>query len=163
MTQPSSQTSYAVSRCNCTALRKASRRLSLMYDATLAPCGLKSTQFSILSEIERRHDKPPTMSELADAMVMDRSTLGHNLRPLERDGLIALKAADADRRWKHVHLTKKGLEKYSHAHSLWREAQHHFEGSFGRDKADHLRETLLGIAADPALASIPSQPIVSQR
>lgn len=162
MIQSLSQTSDVVGRCSCTALRKASRRLSLMYDGALVPCGLKSTQLSILSEIERRRDKPPTMSELADAMVMDRSTLGHNLRPLERDRLIVLKAADTDRRWKYVFLTKKGHEKYSHALSLWREAQRHFESSFGKHEAAHLRETLLGIAADPALASIPSQSTVSE-
>ena len=76
--------------CNCAALRKASRRMSQFYDAALAPCGLKSTQFAVLAEIERRAEMPPTIRDLAERLVMDQSTIGQNLRPLEREGLIAL-------------------------------------------------------------------------
>src|ERR1700694_5434080 len=78
--------------CTCGSLRKASRRISQLYDTALAPAGIKSTQYSILSEVERGgFAEPVTMSELASAMVMDRSTLGHNLRPLQRDDLIVLR------------------------------------------------------------------------
>src|SRR3981081_1650477 len=80
--------SASASPCFATAMRKASRRLSQLYDEVLEPSGLRTTQFAILSELERRAKAPPTMRELADAMVMDRSALGHNLRPLERDGVI---------------------------------------------------------------------------
>src|ERR1700680_4662513 len=80
--------------CTCGSLRKASRRISQFYDTALAPAGIKSTQFSILSEVERGSIAGPvTMCELASAMVMDRSTLGHNLRPLERDDLVVLRQA----------------------------------------------------------------------
>ena len=89
-------------------MRKASRRLSQLYDDALAPSGLRTTQYAILSELERRSKKPPTMRELADAMVMDRSALGHNLRPLERDGLIALEESKEDRRRRHVVVGHKG-------------------------------------------------------
>jgi DNA-binding MarR family transcriptional regulator len=150
MTQPPA--SDAVSQCNCTALRKASRRVSQMYDGALAPCGLKSTQFSILSEIERHGDQSLTMGKLADAMIMDRSTLGHNLRPLEHDGLISIVTCKADRRWKQVVLTGKGRETYARAYSLWHEAQRHFEHSFGASEAVTLRTTLLGLAANSALS-----------
>ena len=62
--------------CTCGSLRKASRRISQFYDAALAPIGIKSTQFSILAEVERGSAAGPlTMCELATAMVMDRSTL----------------------------------------------------------------------------------------
>ncbi|MEA3132625.1 MAG: hypothetical protein QOG17_471, partial [Gammaproteobacteria bacterium] len=68
--------------CTCGCLRKASRRISQLYDMALAPVGIKSTQYSILSEVARGSASGPvTMCELAAAMVMDRSTLGHNLRP----------------------------------------------------------------------------------
>lgn len=68
------------SKCNCTALRKASRRVSHLYNAALASTGVKSTQYSILAEIELCGAKPPTMRELADALVMHRSTMGKSLR-----------------------------------------------------------------------------------
>jgi DNA-binding MarR family transcriptional regulator len=139
--------------CNCTAMRKASRRVSQMYDAALAPAGLKATQLAILSEIDRRADDPPTMRELADAMVMDRSTLGQNLRPLERDRLLAWKPTDADRRRKLVVLTEKGRAKRMQARSLWRAAQERFERTVGAAEAARLRGILLGIATSSELTS----------
>ena len=64
--------------CTCGSLRKASRRVSQFYDQALAPMGIKITQYAILSEVDRgRPDGPVTMRELATAMIMDRSTLGH--------------------------------------------------------------------------------------
>ena len=95
------------SQCNCTGLRKASRRVSQLYNAALASTGVKSTQYSILAEIERCGAKPPTTRELADALVMDRSTMGKNLRPIERDRLIELIPSETDRRVKHVVLTQR--------------------------------------------------------
>ena len=68
-------------RCNCAAMRKASRRLSQLYDAALAPSKLKSTQFAIFYEIELRADEPPTISDLATALVMDQSTIGQIYDP----------------------------------------------------------------------------------
>src|ERR1700722_20299640 len=104
-------------------MRMASRRVSQMYDAVLAPVGLKSTQFAILTAIGQRAHDPPTMRELADALVMDRSTLGQNLCPLEREQLVALESGLADRRRKFVVLTEDGRSKYAQARSLWRLAQ----------------------------------------
>src|ERR1700686_1481649 len=141
------------SACNFTALRKASRRVSQMYDAALAPAGLKATQFAILSEIERRADDPPAMRELADAMVMDRSTLGQNLRPLERDRLGGWGPSDPDRRRKLVVLTEKGRAKQMRAISLWRAAQERFERRVGAAEAARLRDILLGIAANSEFTS----------
>src|ERR1700730_17645062 len=91
--------------CTCGSLRKASRRVSQFYDTALAPVGIKSTQFSILAEVDRGSlEGPVTMCELAAAMVMDRSTLGHNLRPLERDYLVTLRLSPDDRRKRYVEL-----------------------------------------------------------
>jgi len=124
-----------------------------MYDAALAPAGLKVTQFSILSEVDLRADDPPTMRELADVMVMDRSTLGQNLRPLERDRLVAWEPSDADRRRKLVVLTVKGRAKQMQALSLWRAVQERFERTVGKAEAARLRGVLLGIAANGDLTS----------
>ena len=57
-----------VSPCNGTALRKATRRVSQLYDSVLAPCGLRSTQRSILIHIARAG--APTMGDLAAALVL---------------------------------------------------------------------------------------------
>jgi DNA-binding MarR family transcriptional regulator len=134
-------------------MRKASRRVSQMYDAALAPAGLKATQFAILSEIDRRADDPPTMHELADAMVLDRSTLGQNLRPLERDRLVAWEPSDSDRRRKLVILTERGRARRMQARSLWRAAQERFERTVGKAESASLRRILLGIAGNLEFAS----------
>ncbi|WP_210253251.1 MarR family winged helix-turn-helix transcriptional regulator [Beijerinckia sp. L45] len=139
------------STCNATAMRKASRRLSSMYDEALMPCGLKSTQHAILSELIRRRRHPPTMRELADALIMDRSGLGHNLRPLERSGFIDLRTSHEDRRRRHVVLTPVGICKFDEAKRLWSAAQRRFDRAFGKDKAADLRSTLLQIAKDERL------------
>lgn len=142
--------------CTCGSLRKASRRISQFYDAALAPVGIKSTQFSILAEIERGSIAGPvTMCELAAAMVMDRSTLGHNLRPLERDDLVVLRQARHDRRKRHVELTGKGKSLLPRARQLWRRAENRFEKVFGKDPAAELRAVLLSIANNRELDSQP--------
>jgi DNA-binding MarR family transcriptional regulator len=139
-------------RCNCTALRRASRRVSLLYDSALAPCGLKSTQFAVLSEIHRRADAPPTIRELADVLVMDQSTIGQNLRPLEREGLISLMQDEADRRSRRVTLTGAGRSRFAAARPLWSAAQERFENGFGMRAAAELRSVLVTVARDPSLA-----------
>ena len=127
-----------MSHCNATTLRKASRCLSGMYDSALASGGLRATQFAILGELNLHRDGPPLIHELARAMAMDRSTLGRNLRPLERDGLIAL-SLDNDRRGRRVILTARGYLKYSQLVPLWESAQQRFEAIFGTARAEQLR------------------------
>lgn len=135
--------------CNATALRKASRRLTQLYDEALAPSGLRSTQFAILYELARR--EPPTLQELADLLVMDRSALGHTLRPLERDRLIRLEPGVKDRRRRHIVLTAKGRAKMDSAEPLWQRVQRRFEATVNKTKAAELRVLLADIAAIDAL------------
>ncbi|MBK5148540.1 winged helix-turn-helix transcriptional regulator [Burkholderia sp. R-69608] len=133
-------------RCNNTALRKATRRVSQLYDAILAPTGLRSTQRSIMLNIARFGS--PTMGELAASLVLDRSALGHNLKPLERDGFVVLEVDPKDRRNRLAKLTKKGKSKLRETVELWNEAQDRFENRFGISRAKALREVLAIIAAE---------------
>jgi DNA-binding MarR family transcriptional regulator len=142
--------------CTCGSLRKASRRISQFYDIALAPVGIKSTQYSILSEVDRGSlEGPVTMCELATAMVMDRSTLGHNLKPLERDDLVILRLSADDRRKRYVELTKKGRLMLRKSRRLWRHAEGRFESIFGKKPAAELRAVLLSIAGNKELDSLP--------
>lgn len=144
------------SACTCGSLRKASRRISQFYDTALAPVGIKSTQYSILSELERSESVGGIgMSDLADAMVMDRSTLGHNLRPLQRDRLLQLRLSDDDGRKRLVVLTQKGKSTLHQARRLWRTAEGRFEKVFGKRHAATLRAVLLSIAGNAELNSLP--------
>jgi DNA-binding MarR family transcriptional regulator len=146
------------SACTCGSLRKASRRISQFYDTALAPVGVKSTQYSILSELERSDSSGGiSMRDLADAMVMDRSTLGHNLRPLQRDKLLQVRLAVDDRRKRLVALTPKGKATLQRARRLWRSAEGRFEKVFGKRHAAILRAVLLSIAGNAELNSLPLQ------
>ena len=150
--------SLAVPRnaCTCGSLREASRRISQLYDTALAPIGIKSTEFSILSEVDRGSlEGPVTMCELATAMVMDRSTLGHNLKPLERDDLVILRLSAEDRRKRYVELTKKGRLLLRKSRRLWQQAEGRFESIFGKEPAAELRAVLLNIASNKELNSLP--------
>jgi DNA-binding MarR family transcriptional regulator len=147
-------------RCNCTALRKASRRLSQFYDSALASSGLRATQYSILAEIDRRGDEPPTIRELAEALVMDQSTIGQNLRPLKREGLVSLGLDAQDRRRRRVRLTRQGRSRLAAARPLWRDVQARFESNFGRQAAADLRAILLAIADDASFVGSGETPAI---
>lgn len=134
------------SPCHCATLRKASRHVSQTYDTALAPSGIKTTQFTLLSTIDRVFKIPPTVQELARVLVMDRSTLGHNLRPLERSGLISLKEDPKDRRSVRLHLTRQGRDKLKQARVLWEDVQKRFESAFGIRQTSDLRKALLLLA-----------------
>jgi DNA-binding MarR family transcriptional regulator len=156
---PAKKTPSAAARpreaCTCGSLRKASRRISHFYDMALAPMGIKSTQYSILAELQRGSTNGPvTMCELAESMVMDRSTLGHNLKPLERDELLILRSGVSDRRKRYVELTKKGKATLQRARRLWQAAEARFEKIFGKQHAAELRAALLNIAGNQELNAV---------
>jgi DNA-binding MarR family transcriptional regulator len=131
--------------CNGTALRKATRRVSQLYDAILAPSGLRGTQRSILMHIGRAG--APTMGDLAAALVLDRSALAHNLKPLERDGLVTVAVDPKDRRSRLVTLTEAGKARLAESLGLWQQAQERFETAFGAEQAGALRASLALIAS----------------
>ena len=139
--------------CNCLALRQAARHVTQFYDQWLAPSGLRTTQLSILAKLKRLG--PLTINALARELVMDRTTLGRTMLPLERDGLISIEDGIADRRSKELHLTKAGAERLRVALKLWSEAQMQFEATFGGERASTLRNELRAVAASE-LGTAPS-------
>ena len=132
--------------CNCFALRAAARHVTQYYDQVLAPTGLRTTQFSILAKLKRK--EPLTINALAQDMVMDRTTLGRNILPLERDELIRIEPAASDRRAKELHLTKAGEKRLEAARKRWSVAQARFEDSFGAMRAADLRTSLRAVVAN---------------
>jgi DNA-binding MarR family transcriptional regulator len=134
------------SRCNCTGLRKASRRISQLYDTALAPSGLKTTQRAILAQISR--SEPTTVGALAEALVMDSGALAHTLKPLERDRLVTIEIDADDRRNRLITLTAEGRAKLAETDALWAKAQRGFEIAFGRAESKALREALRFLVSD---------------
>jgi DNA-binding MarR family transcriptional regulator len=134
------------SRCHCTALRKASRRISQLYDVALAPSGLKTTQRAILAQVGR--SQPTTVGALAEALVMDSGGLAHTLKPLIRDGLVDIDIDPQDRRNRLIRLTSAGRKKLKESDILWEAAQKGFEKSFGGVRSEALRKAVRLLVSD---------------
>jgi DNA-binding MarR family transcriptional regulator len=131
--------------CNCHAIRQAARHVTQFYDQVLAPSGLRVTQFAILSRLRRLGPMP--INALATMLVMDRTTLGRNIQPLERDGLIEIVPGAADRRRRELRLTGAGLARQRAALEHWEEAQSRFGKVFGDERAASLRGMLREVVA----------------
>jgi len=120
-------------------LRKANRVLSQIYDSFLAPCGLKTSQFSILRAI--KFLKNTTNRELQDTLVLDQTSLSRALKPLIRDGYIDVRIG-VDRRQKQLLLTPQGRTLYADAEKLWHEAQVYVSDKLGPE----MKQSLLNMS-----------------
>ena len=129
--------------CNCYALRRATRHVTQLYDHVLSPVGRRITQYSLLAELERRGRM--TLVRLAETMVLDRATLGHNVRPLLALGYLTLSVGE-DRRSREAMLTQTGREVLAEAKPLWQRAQAVFEDRIGAGEAAALRTALNCVA-----------------
>lgn len=130
--------------CNCLALRQAARHVTQLYDRHLAPEGLRATQYSILAKLARLG--PLSINALAAQMVMDRTTMGRAIRPLERDALVEVEPG-RDARTRLVRLTPAGQKRAASAAVRWREAQRAFESAYGTADAAGLRALLARVVA----------------
>lgn len=106
--------------CLCTRLRRASRGVSKLYDDALSGVGLNVAQYSLLRHLQRLGQ--PSITDLADAMGLERSTLGRNLRVLEGRGLVMLKGG-VDQRNRLVALSESGEQLLAQALGAWQTAQ----------------------------------------
>jgi len=131
--------------CNCLAIRQAARHVTQFYDQIFAPAGLRATQYAILSRLRR--EGPMPINALANLLVMDRTTLGRNILPLQRDGLIEVMASAIDRRRHELRLTEAGVARDRAAVERWDEAQKRFGEVFGDARAAELRGLLREVAA----------------
>ncbi|EZH79544.1 MAG: MarR family winged helix-turn-helix transcriptional regulator [Pseudomonas sp.] len=129
--------------CLCTQLRRASRGVTRLYDDALAAVGLGAAQFSLLRHVQRLEQ--PSISVLAEAMGLDRSTLGRNVRVLEEQGLVQL-GEGRDLRAREVRLTEAGLQRVEQALPLWEQAQRELNARLGGDSRAELMKLLEELA-----------------
>lgn len=132
--------------CNCFALRQAARHVTRLYERHLAPADLTSAQFSILGALGEAGEM--TMAELANALVMDRTTLLRAIQPLQRDEFLTSRSSDDDPRLLVISLTSAGERKLKQAFPLWEKAQEEFEAEIGSREAAQLRRNLLALPRD---------------
>ncbi|MBU4424125.1 MAG: MarR family winged helix-turn-helix transcriptional regulator [Gammaproteobacteria bacterium] len=137
--------------CTNFKLRQLMRRVATHYDAEMVQCGLKTTQYSLLSHVLKLGPIRP--SDLAVAMKMDASTLTRNLRPLVDAGWVTLDAG-ADARSRLVHITDAGRDKRTQAQRHWKAAQLALNETLGVERVMALHalvdDSLALLAALPA-------------
>lgn len=131
------------SPCTCLRLRKAARRVSQIYDRHLEPYGLTITQYGLLSHLKTLDGIG--VSALADLLVMDPTTLSRNLRPLEREGYVAISRDPKDRRNRQLHLTEMGRETQKRAYPGWAAAQAQIDETLGPEAGALLADTVDGM------------------
>ena len=119
--------------------------MSALYDAALAPLGLRGSQYGILWQLHAHG--PRSIQALAADMAMDRTTLGRNIRPLERDGLLTAIPDPADRRARLLALTPAGADLVARALPAWQAAQDAYEAQVGPEAAAALRASLADVVA----------------
>jgi DNA-binding MarR family transcriptional regulator len=116
--------------CMCYNLRKTSRAITQFYDKMLEPSGIPITQFSLLVGISI--SKSPTITKLANEMIVDRTTLTRNLGILQRQGIVEIIESGNDKRIKNIIITNKGKEVLLKALPLWEKAQLNVIERFGK-------------------------------
>ena len=133
-----------VSTCACFNLRKATRVITQHFDESLKPSGLLITQFTILVAVAMA--KAGTINELAERLVMDRTTLTRNLKPLEREGWLKSEPGQ-DQRTRVMSLTAHGEAALAKAFPLWQQAQSEVEQRLGPQRMNALLAHLVATTA----------------
>jgi DNA-binding MarR family transcriptional regulator len=126
--------------CTCMRLRKATRRMSQIYDRSLEAAGMTVTQYGLLGQLARYDGIG--IGALAEKLIMDPTTLTRNLRPLERQGFVAMKAGRRDKRSRCLHLTASGRAAFERAAPAWVRAQRRVEEALGGSETAALNAAL---------------------
>lgn len=127
------QTLHIRDHCLCLHAQRAARALSRRFDEAFRPLGITSGQFSLLNGLNR--PEPPMIGAVAELLVMDRSTVTANLKPLERAGLISVAVDEQDRRGRRVALTDAGRAILAQATKVWIEEHAALENEIGNGDA----------------------------
>lgn len=143
-------------QCCCFNLRKVTRAITQFFDRHLEIADIRATQFTLLLTLSTANGK--TLTEMAHGLVMDRTTLTRNLKPLEKSGLIATLSL-TDKRTKGYVLTEKGQHIIEKAVPLWKKAQDHVVSQLGEAK---YAELLKELSAVQNFARMPKPPRMKQ-
>ena len=130
---------HMVADCVCLNLRKMSRVITRMYDEALKPSDLRSTQLPVLVTLVSVGSM--TINDLADDLVMDRTSLSRLLRPLVTRGLVKMTPGE-DRRTRELSITPRGREAVATAIPMWDKVQDEVLGRLGQDCWQDLKDNL---------------------
>jgi DNA-binding MarR family transcriptional regulator len=129
-----------LTECSCNMIRKSARKITQFYESSLREAGVRPTQFSILAALA--NTGPIQLTQLADRLLLERTSLTRNLNVLERNGWVELQTGEEDLRQRVVSLSKKGYEQLDHAIPYWKQAQKAIANEMGQDTITGLKKTL---------------------
>ncbi len=127
--------------CSCNLVRRSARKITQFYERNLREAGIKPTQFSILAALA--NTGPVPLTQLADRLLLERTSLTRNLNVLERHGWVKLKAGEEDLRQRVVSLSEKGYAKVDQAIPYWQKSQKAIADELGWEAMNGLK-TILG-------------------
>ncbi len=130
--------------CLCLHVQRAARALARRFDDAFRPLGLTHGQYSLMMSLNR--PEPPGMAAVASLLAMDRTTLTAALKPLQRRGLLRVKADPVDRRARLMMLTPKGRRLLARAVPVWKSTHVAIEGLLGDHEPDRLRNNLRALS-----------------
>jgi DNA-binding MarR family transcriptional regulator len=128
--------------CSCTRARQASRVLTRIYDEHLKPTGLQDSQLSVLVGVAMFGEAGASIGSLAQALVLDRTTLTRNIGPLSKAGHLKVTRSRSDGRSRVVALTRSGERLIERAYPLWQQAQASIAQALGPRSLQSLRTAL---------------------
>ena len=128
--------------CPAFNIRAASRIITQLFDEILKPSGMQITQFAVLVGVQILDS--PSISKLANGLVMDRTTLTRGLKPLEKEGLIKIVSGD-DKRTHFVKITPKGKLALQKTLPYWEKARTVVSEEFGQKHLDGLLKDLASV------------------
>ena len=128
------QTLFVRDHCLCLAAQRAARALSRRFDEVFRAFGITSGPFSLLNALNR--PEPPSLGAVAELLAMDRTSLTANLKPLQRDGLVAVEADSSDRRIKRLALTGAGRRVLAEAMPIWTKVHGEIDRSLASQAAN---------------------------
>ena len=125
--------------CTNLKLRQLARAVTRHYDAHVAPTGLKTTQYSLLSHVVTLGPIRPT--DLAARMRLEASTLTRNLQPLLAGGWLT-QGPGADARSRLIEATEAGREKRTEVQRAWKQAQVALNARLGQGRVAALHDLI---------------------
>ncbi len=144
---PFERTLHVRDTCLCLHARRAARALARRFDEAFAPLGITNGQFSLLASLNR--PEPASMNSVSSLLGMDRTSLTALLKPLERQGLVAIDIDREDRRRRRLRLTRKGRRLLGRALSIWEHTHAEVESSLAGTPPDALRRSLRSLEVRP--------------
>lgn len=127
-----------IQHCHCFILRQATLSVIALYDKYLQKAGVTAQQYSILWYSKELG--PLSITELALAMKLDRTTLSRNITLLTKQGLLETLPSAGRRRL--VQLTARGQAVFAQAYGYWQQAQQQLESRLGKKQMSQLEDLL---------------------